>query len=179
MQVKAKAKYIRIAPRKVRLVAGVVRGLDVELALQKLAVMDQRSVQPVSKLLNSAIASAEHNYELSKTNLKIEAITVNDGPTYYRWMQKAFGRATPLRRRTSIVDLVLSEKTPSDTKKKSKKSKKAKVETQEVSELTAEDLKSVKAAKSKDSYKDTKHSGLRKGNAKSLIKKVFPRKTGM
>jgi len=173
MQVKAKAKYIRIAPRKVRLVAGVMRGLDVELALSKLAIMDKRAVRPILKLVNSALASAAHNYNLAKENLFIEKITVNDGPTYYRWMQKAFGRATPIRRRTSTVDIVLSEKTPSAQKKAKKQS----VSTVKAEEL-AEVVKEGKVVKKED-YKDVKHSDLKKANSKSLIKKVFRRKTGM
>jgi len=174
MQVKAKAKYVRIAPRKVRLVAGVIRGLDVELALQKLAIMDQRAVTPISKLLKSAVASAEHNFELAKENLFIETITVNDGPTYYRWMQKAFGRATPLRRRTSIVDIVLAEKSPTDKKKTGKKGNK-----EIKSEVVSEEIKESKEVKGKDDFKDSKHSRVRTGSAKSLVKKVFRRKTGM
>ncbi|EKE05451.1 MAG: 50S ribosomal protein L22 [uncultured bacterium] len=177
MQVKAKIKHLRIAPRKVRLVAGVIRGLDVELAVHKLAVMDQRSVTPILKLVNSAIASAEHNYELSKSNLYIEAITVNDGPTLYRWMQKAFGRATPLRHRTSIVDITLAEKKPSDGNKKNKQNKS--IDDKISTETVVEPIKEAKDIKKED-YKDVNHSAsLRKGSKNSLIKKVFPRKTGM
>ncbi|KKR08530.1 MAG: 50S ribosomal protein L22 [Parcubacteria group bacterium GW2011_GWC2_39_14] len=174
MQVKAKAKYIHIAPRKVRLVAGVVRGLDVDLALQKLSVMDKRSVAPVQKLLDSAIASAEHNYELTKNNLFIERIIVNDGPTNFRWMQKAFGRATPLRHRTSIIDIILAEKNPESKSKAKKKKGKEQIAT----EVIADEVKETKDIK-KDDHKVAKHPGLRKGSEKSLIKKVFRRKTGM
>ncbi len=175
MQVKAKAKYIRMSPRKVRLVAGVIRGLDVELALQKLAVMDKRAVRPIVKLAKSAIASAEHNYELLKNNLFIEKIAVNDGPTYYRWMQKAFGRATPIRKRTSTVDIVLSEKAPSAIKKVAKKQSIKTATQEEVDGIVEKDSKKLK----KDEFKDVKHSDLKKTNSKSLIRKVFPRKTGM
>lgn len=179
MQVKAKAKYIKIAPRKARLVAGVIRGLDVELALSKLAIMDKRAVKPISKLLNSAIANAEHNYELNRANLFVEQIAVNDGPTAFRWMPKAFGRATPIRHRTSIIDIVLSEKTPTAEKKKAKAAKK---ETENITATEKAVDNSIEAdAKKKvvKTFKDEKKVATRKGSEKSLIKKVFRRKTGM
>jgi len=178
MQVKAKAKYIKTAPRKARLVAGVIRGLDVELALSKLAVMDKRAVKPISKLLNSAIANAEHNYELNRANLFIEQISVNDGPTAFRWMPKAFGRATPIRHRTSIIDIVLAEKNPTE-KKKIKKAKKEVGEEEKVEKTTENAVETDAKKKAVKTFKDDKKVAPRKGSEKSLIKKVFRRKTGM
>ena len=109
MEVKAKAKYIHISPRKTRLVADILRGLTVEKALDQLTFINKGAVRPFSKLLNSAIANAENNFELTKSNLYIKEIKVDEGPTLKRWMPRARGRATPIRKRTSHIDLTLSE----------------------------------------------------------------------
>ncbi|RMD59477.1 50S ribosomal protein L22, partial [Candidatus Parcubacteria bacterium] len=109
MQVTAKAKYIRISPRKVRLVADIIRGLTVDEALAQLRFINKRAVVPVEKVLKSAIANAEHNYELEQDNLYIQEIRVDEGPTLKRWKPRAFGRATPIRKRTSIISVVLDE----------------------------------------------------------------------
>lgn len=109
MEVKAKAKYIKASPRKVRLVIDVVRGLGVDEALNQLKFMNKRAAGFVTKLLKSAIANAENNFELKKDNLFIKTITASEGPTLRRWMPRARGRATPLRKRTTHLDLVLGE----------------------------------------------------------------------
>jgi large subunit ribosomal protein L22 len=122
MEVKAKANFIKIAPRKVRLVAGLVRGLKAEEALEQLKNSKKHAADSVSKLIISAIANATNNYELAKENLFIKEIKVDGGPTQHRWMPRARGRATPLRKRSSHINLVLSELVPS-TEKKAKKQK--------------------------------------------------------
>ena len=109
MEVKAKAKYIRMSPRKVRLVADVVRGLAVEKAMDQLVFVKKHAVRPIEKLLNSAVANAENNFELEKKNLYIKEIKINEGPTLKRWKPRARGRATPIRKRTSHIDIVLAE----------------------------------------------------------------------
>jgi len=198
MQVKAKAKYIRISPRKARLVADVIRGLDAQDAINKLALINKKAVVSISKLLKSAIASAEHNHELSVDNLFIKAITVNDGPTYYRWMPRAFGRATQLRKRTSIIDLIVSEKVESTEKKDVKTEKKTVIKTEKldhkldnskqkdsidsskkdsVSKDTEEEKKEDSFSKS--SYKATQQHKEGQKKEKGAFKKMFRRKSGM
>jgi len=122
MEVKAKVKFIKISPRKVRLVASLVRGLNVNKALDQLNFVKKQAAKPISKLINSAISNAENNFELEKNNLFIKKITVDEGPTLHRWMPRARGRATPIRKRSSHINLVLAELVESG-KKESKKQK--------------------------------------------------------
>ena len=109
MEVKAQVKYIKISPRKVRLVANVIRGLRLDKALDQLSFLNKKAVRPVEKLINSAAANAENNFELEKDNLFIKEIKVNEGPTLHRWKPRARGRATPIRKRTSHIYLALGE----------------------------------------------------------------------
>jgi len=109
MEVKAKIKFIRMSPTKIRLVANLIKKMPVDQALDQLQFINKLAARPVAKLIKSAIANAEHNFELAKDNLFIKEITVGQGPTLKRWLPRAHGRATPLRRRTSHVNLVLAE----------------------------------------------------------------------
>lgn len=110
MEVTAKARYIRISPRKVRLVADLVRGLDVTSAESQLKFMRKAAAKPVFKVVMSAKANAEHNFKLDGAGLYIKTITVDGGPVLHRWMPRAFGRATPLRKRSSHITVVLGER---------------------------------------------------------------------
>ncbi len=109
MKITAKAKYIRMSPRKVRLVADVIRGMKIKDVLDQLKFINKKAAGPIIKLINSAIANAEHNYELDKDNLLLSEIRIDEGPTLHRWMPRAHGRATPIRKRSSNISLVLSE----------------------------------------------------------------------
>lgn len=194
MQVKAKAKYIRMSPRKVRLVANLVRRLDVTKALAELTLLKKKAVVPVMKLVNSAVAGAEHNDELSKSNLFIKEIRVEDGPILYRWMPRAHGRATPLRRRTSHIYIVLEERIPT-TKKTVKKQKMAKADVVEeksgdepVEKLEKSSKKNagVEAEivppvdnKKKVGFRDMQPHDKPGKKGKGIFKKMFQRKAGM
>ncbi len=109
MEVIAKARYIRISPRKVRLVADLVRGLDVDKALAQLRFYRKAAAKPLIKLIESGVANAEHNFKLSG-GLFIKKITVDGGPVLKRWRARAFGRAAPIRKRSSHINLVLEER---------------------------------------------------------------------
>ena len=109
MEVKAKAKHIRMSPQKVRLVADIVRGMGALQSLDQLRFTNKLAAKPISKLISSAIASATNNFELDKSNLFIKEIRVDEGTTLKRWAPKARGRATPLRKRTSHISLILAE----------------------------------------------------------------------
>src|SRR3989339_2188194 len=126
MQVKAKAKYIRISPRKVRLVVDLVRGKDIAQAIGQLSYSKKGAALPVKKLIESALANATNNFELKENNLYIKEITANDGPTLKRWMPRAHGRATPLRKRSTHIAVTLEEKVPTEPKKDKKEAKKNK-----------------------------------------------------
>src|SRR3989338_1118001 len=109
MEVKAKAKFIRMSPTKIRLVANLIQKMPVEQALNQLQFINKLASGPVANLIKSAMANAEHNFELAKDNLFIKELTVNQGPTLKRSMPRAHGRATPIRKRTSHINLVLGE----------------------------------------------------------------------
>ena len=116
-EVTAKLKYFRQGPRKVRLVADMIRGRKAERAVEILSLTQKKAGRVLLKLLNSAIANAKHNDQLSKENLKISKITVDGGPVLKRWTPRAHGRATPIRERTSHVELTLAEVPPRAAKK--------------------------------------------------------------
>lgn len=110
MEVKAVLRRYRVAPRKVRLVVNLIRGLDVNKALEQLEFVDKKSAIAIVKLLNSAVANAVNNFSLEKSNLYVKSIFVDQGPVFRRWMPKAHGRATKIKKYTSHVTIVLDEK---------------------------------------------------------------------
>jgi large subunit ribosomal protein L22 len=104
----ARAKGIRIAPRKVRLVVDLIRGKNVGQALGILDNTPKRSSPVVKNLLKSAIANAEqHNDQLDLDRLTVERAFVDAGPTLRRWRPRAMGRATPIRKRSSRITLMV------------------------------------------------------------------------
>lgn len=125
MQVKATAKFVRLSPRKARLVVDAVRGMSVIDAEKELAVMAKKGAEPVMKLLKSAVANAEHNNKLKKENLYIAEIAANEGMTIKRYRPRAFGRATMVRKRTSHLSIVLDEKTAGKETQKAEVKKEA------------------------------------------------------
>jgi len=143
----AKLKSLRIAPRKVRLVIGLIRGLKVEDAIVQLEVSKKSAARPVLKLLNSAVANSKHNHDMKAETLVIKEAMVDEGATLHRWMPRAMGRATPLRKRSSHITLVLEGEIE---EKKAKKTKKI-----EEGKKTTEDKKEKKV-KVKKEDKDNK-----------------------
>lgn len=108
MEITAKLNYLRMAPRKVRRVADLIRGQPVPVAERTLGFAHTRASAPLLKLLRSAVANARHNFHVANTErLRVRSITVNTGPTLERIQPRAFGRAFPIRKRTSHVSLVL------------------------------------------------------------------------
>jgi large subunit ribosomal protein L22 len=110
MQAKAVAKQVRIAPRKARLVVDLIRGKQVGEAVAILRHTPKAASPIVEKVLNSAIANAEHNYELEPNNLVISQAFVDEGITLKRFRPRAMGRASRINKRTSHITIVVSEK---------------------------------------------------------------------
>lgn len=110
MQAKAVARTVRIAPRKVRLVLDLVRGKDVGEAVALLKLTNKRAASVVEKLVLSAVANAEHNYDMDTDNLYVSEIYANEGPTLKRFRPRSHGRATQILKRTSHITVVVSEK---------------------------------------------------------------------
>lgn len=140
MKVKAKLSFLRISPKKVRLVADAIRGLKVEEAISQLGFLNKAATRPILKLLNSVISNAENNLELKRDNLYIKEIKVDQAATLKRWQPRAHGRATPIRKKTSHVLIVLDEIVPT----KPKKTKKSQKEKKPVRLSSLEDVKEAK-----------------------------------
>ncbi|MGG1313131.1 MULTISPECIES: 50S ribosomal protein L22 [Cohnella] len=109
-QAKAVARYIRIPARKVRLVVDLIRGKQVGEAVAILRHTPRSASPVVEKLLNSAVANAEHNYQMDVNKLYISEAYVNEGPTLKRFQPRSQGRAFSILKRTSHITLVVSEK---------------------------------------------------------------------
>jgi len=172
MEVKAKLRHYHVAPRKVRLIIDLIRGLDVERALEQLPYQDKRCVPAVIKLLNSAIANAVNNFSLERNNLYIKESFVDQGPSLKRWRPRAHGRAGKILKKTSHITLILAERVPSDQKKKNNLSPKKEIKTKKV------DIKNIKKA-GKISKSDSKLNNFNKTKSKgSKSTKSFIRKTG-
>lgn len=109
-QAKAVANHVRIAPRKARLIVDLIRGKAVGDAIAILRHTPKASSPIVEKLLNSAIANAEHNYSMDPNKLVVSQVYVNEGPVMKRFAPRAMGRASAIKKRTSHITVVVSEK---------------------------------------------------------------------
>ena len=106
--VRASAKYVRVAPRKARLIADQVRGMHIEQARALLQFSPRGAAEDIQKLINSAAANAENNHDLVGDEMRITTITVDEGPTLRRFRPRALGRATPINKRTSHISVALT-----------------------------------------------------------------------
>jgi large subunit ribosomal protein L22 len=140
----AKLNNVRIAPRKVRLLADLIRGMNVAEALVQLKFSKKHAAKNMMTLLRSAVANAEHNNNIDINTLVVKESYVNGGPILYRWMPRAFGRATKIRKRTSHVTIVVEGE-----EKVSKKPAKAKKEKKDEKDVAKKESK-------KDEIKDVK-----------------------
>lgn len=123
MEVKAKARFLRVSAKKVRLLIDVLRGEKVTDALEQLRFSKKLAKEPILKLLNSAVANAENNFELKRENLYIKKIVADEGPIVRRWRARAFGRSAGIRKRTTHLSIVLDELVATPEKGKAKKEK--------------------------------------------------------
>jgi large subunit ribosomal protein L22 len=198
MEIKANVKNIRISPRKVRLVAGLVRGAHVNVALDQLNFTPRLAKKPIIKLLNSAIANAVHNFELDKNNLFIKEIKVDEGTVLKRWMPRAHGRATPIRKKTSHISIILGEIKDGGVKEGKKqviepatKLGGEKIEAKDVKrEIKPKKTKAKDAAQTAPESEIGKtivdprmegrhgHAKIEGGSSKGFVNKMFRRKSG-
>ena len=110
LEAKATLKYARISARKVKIVADLIRGKNVDEALAIVKFTPKASSEVIEKLLKSAIANAENNHGMKHEKLYVAEIYANQGPTMKRFMPRAMGRATMIRKRTSHIEVVLKER---------------------------------------------------------------------
>ncbi len=106
--VRASSRYVRIAPRKARLVADQIRGLHIDRARALLQFSPRGAAQDIGKLIESAASNAENNHDLVADEMRVAEITVDEGPTLRRFRPRALGRATPINKRTSHIAVALS-----------------------------------------------------------------------
>jgi large subunit ribosomal protein L22 len=106
--VRASARYVRIAPRKARLIADQVRGMQIEKARALLQFSPRGAAHDIQKLIDSAASNAENNHDLIADEMRVAEITVDEGPTLKRFRPRALGRATPIHKRTSHIAVALS-----------------------------------------------------------------------
>ena len=109
MEAQAVGKYLRLSPRKVRLSADLIRGKQVEEALNLLSHTPKSGAKVLSKVVRSALANAGQNKSIDVDTLLVKTVYVNQGPTLKRWQPKPMGRAGRIRKRTCHVTVVLSE----------------------------------------------------------------------
>jgi ribosomal protein L22 len=106
--VRASSRYVRVAPRKARLVADQVRGLHIDQARALLQFSPRGAAHDIGKLIESAASNAENNHDLVADEMRVAEITVDEGPTLKRFRPRALGRATPIHKRTSHIAVALS-----------------------------------------------------------------------
>jgi large subunit ribosomal protein L22 len=110
METRAVARFVRISPRKVRLVMDEVRGKKVEDALNMLTFAPQKGARLLRKLIRSAVSNAQHNSNLDPDSLVVKSVYADEGPTLKRFIPRAQGRATQIRKRTSHLTVILDGK---------------------------------------------------------------------
>ncbi len=110
MEVKASLKFARIGTFKARLVADLVRGMEVNEAIKTLTFSPKKASGMVKKLVESAVANAEHKQTIDVDNLYVKTITVDEGPHLKRFMPRAQGRASGIKKKTSHINVVLAER---------------------------------------------------------------------
>ncbi len=145
MKATAKLKYLRIAPRKVRMVSNLIRGKKVEEAQTILQFALKKGSLPILKLLQSAVASAKHNFHAREGNLYISKISVDEGPKLKRVMAMSRGQAYPMFKRTSHIFIELSEIAPQAKVQKTEKVQELKQETPTAMQEKTREFAKVKA----------------------------------
>lgn len=163
MKVVAKLKNLRISPRKVRLVANFIKGLDVAEALYQLENNVKKSNPIMKKLLESAIGNAENNFGLDKDNLYVYSTKVCAGATLKRWMPRAFGRASTILKRTSQIELVLEERVEG-------KGRKSKEEMEKEKQKRLEEKK--KQEKEAQKEREKQEEGMKKAEREIVAKNI-------
>jgi large subunit ribosomal protein L22 len=180
-EVKAFARYINVSPRKLRLVADLVRQTSVEQALEQLRFSSKNASKPLAKVINSAVANAVHNFNLNKDDLFVKTILIDQGPVFKRYAPRAQGRAFIERKRSSHISVVLEPRIRSAKHRRSIFSVRPATLTPEIkktdiadqagesSKITTEKQKPTQAPKSREKVKR---------NLVDLKRRLFNRRSG-
>jgi len=170
MPITAKLRYLRISPRKVRLVTDLIKGLTVEKAERQLRFLTKKAARPILKLLNSAVANAQNDANLTKENLKVAKVIVGSGPVLKRWRARAMGRAAPIMKRTSHITLILNEK----ESVLSREDKKIKREPTEEKIKPSVEEKAVKEKKETDILEEIRQPVQKTREEEKIVQKPKP-----
>jgi len=185
MTVVAKLNYLRIAPRKVRLVADLIRGKSVEEAQTILNFTVKKGAKPIMKLLNQGLANAKSNFQLDPSDLYVAKITVDEGPKYKRWQPRARGRVSEIQKKTSHITVFLDSMSGKPKKIHPLKSRKARAAKPQFDRVRkTKPAKEVKPEAEEKTTKETKpekpqfrpEKEMPKPKTAKGIKKVFRRK---
>lgn len=179
-EIKAFARYIHVSPRKLRLVADMIRRTQVDSALEQLRFSSKNAALPISKAINSAVANAVHNFNLNKENLFVKAITIDQGPVYKTYAPRAQGRAFVERKRTSHINVILESR--EHKKQKSSRSifsiRPKTVETEVVRKTNQPEAGEVKDSNKPNIKQGPKPDEKIKQQKISLKRRLFNRKSG-
>ena len=179
MPVTAKLKNLRIAPRKVRLAAEMVRRKSAEEAQVILNFTTKKAAPVLLKLLKQAVTSAKTNFQIEEKNLYISKVLVDEGQKYKRWMPRARGMATPIYKRTSHITIVLDELLKKDRRSSAKRAtrKQEKTEKIEKTEKTvSRSAEIVEKAPKAEKPKFKPEREERKPVMEKGIRRIFKRK---
>lgn len=171
MEIKAKLNHLRIAPRKVRLIADFIRNISTKEAKTKLKFIPNRAAEPVLKLLKSAIANAQNNFNVKEDDLYIKRIMVNQDTPYKRWFPISRGRSFPILKRACHIELVLGTKEGAKLEKIKQEKEKPTVSREEKIEKTQKTEQRPKFKTSKTPEK------IKSKGFGSFAKKIFRRKS--
>ncbi len=165
MQVLAKGKYIGVSPKKARAVADLVRGQNAQQSRVMLAAMPQAGARAIVKVIDSAMANAENNFNLEKSELTISKIVVNNGPVAKRYQPRAKGMASTIKRRTSHIEVVVS----------------GEIKTKKVASKVAEPKTAKESTEQKSQKIEVERPAVKSFSAapKNAGTKMFRRKSGM
>lgn len=189
MKVSAKLNYIRISPRKVRIMVSLIKGLGSHEAVSQLERTVKRSSVPLKKLLQSAMHNGENNFGIDKDNMYVHEVKVGEGPTLKRWMPRAFGRAAQIRKRTSKIEIILDEiiegagrktKEQMEEEKKKRMAEKEKREQalrREQEQAQKESKQSISGALDKKKEERELKKDQNTSGKKSWVSRVFRRKS--
>ena len=167
-----KLRHLHIAPRKVRLVANLIKNLPTNEAEAQLMILPKRSAEPILKLLKSGVANMVNNRKLDPEKLVIEKITVDEGPSLKRFLPRSMGRATPLLKRTCHVTIVLKE---SSGKKKNNRFNTVKPKKEKETKKIMKE--GERSSKKENKDMEGKEGVITKENKRGFVKRFFSRKS--
>ncbi len=173
----AHARYLRVSPRKMRLVTNLVKGMYADEALTQLQFTNKKAARYVYKLIQSAVANASNNFKMNKDALVIKSITCDAGPKLKRFMPRAQGRATPVRKPLSHIHVILEEKQNAKRRKKFTAPQAAKQESAKAVEPESADKEEGKQQNIRSQVDKTEQQT--KANKVQQKRRLFNRKSGV